>query len=102
MNILKRTVSIVNSIILIFISLIAMIYFVSTQFEEWLYTYLSVVILNNFWTRFWCIFICWIIFVLALFSLAILSKRTGGYRGVTDAMMSVNLKYQLMLLKTLH
>lgn len=83
MYILKRTLSIINSLLLILISFVAMIYFVSTSFELWLSNYLSIKILPYFWPRFWCIFACWLLFVLALFTLTILLKRTGGYRGVT-------------------
>jgi len=83
MNVLSKTLGIVNAVVVMLLSFLAMIYFARQDVASWIGKYVDLNILSNVQTRFYWLIGAWVLFVIAFVTLVAFSIRIGGFRGVS-------------------
>ena len=83
MNVLRKTLGIINAIIVMILSLGAMIYFANQGVVEWVRGFLETNLLNDVWLRFWWVIGSWVVFSIAFITLLFFSIRGSGFRGIS-------------------
>ncbi|MEI6602186.1 MAG: alkaline shock response membrane anchor protein AmaP [Clostridia bacterium] len=83
MSVLRKTLGIINALIVMAVSMGAMIYFARPDAVGWLRNYLETHLLNDRQVLLYWLLGSWLVFVLAFVTLVIFSIRIGGFRGVS-------------------
>jgi len=83
MNVFRKTLGIINSLFVMFFSLVIMIYLAYPNTFELIRGYLQNNIFSDMWTRLWWIVGIWVIFSIAFITLIVFSIRAGGFRGIS-------------------
>ena len=83
MNVFRKTLGIINAIIVMIFSLGTMIYFANPNAVQWVRSFVEANMMSNPLTRLWWVIGAWLVFSLAFITMILFSVRAGGFRGIS-------------------